>query len=115
MKPDALAYFKGKATISIRFENRVMWQKYRKYILKTDWEFDAGRHPYIATIDMDFKSVDDVREITSKIVYLMQLGFDIHSCNWALERNPENIQYPDEEDVCIEDLWKQSPEEFEGM
>lgn len=75
----------GHTTITIRFENRVQWQKYRKYILKTDWDFDAGSHPYVARLEERYCCVDDVDRIVKKIVQLLQLGFEVYSCKWELE------------------------------
>lgn len=83
-KSDFCEHFYGKATITIRFENRIQWQKYRKYILKTDWEFDGGDRPYVAQLEQRFSSTDDVNEIVRKIVQLLQLGFDVYSCKWQL-------------------------------
>lgn len=86
--------FFGHATITIRFENRVQWQKYRKYILKTDWEFDGGQNPYTAQLKECFETVEDVENITKKIVELLQLGFDVYSCKWELEReNEQHVEY----------------------
>lgn len=76
----------GTAHIVIRFENRVQWQKYRKYILKTEWEFDGGNGPYTAYLDERFECCDDIDRITKIIVNLLQLGFDVYSCNWELDQ-----------------------------
>lgn len=75
----------GHTTITIRFENRVQWQKYRKYILKTDWDFDAESHPYVARLEERYCCVDDIDRIVKKIVQLLQLGFEVYSCKWELE------------------------------
>ena len=76
----------GTATIVVRFENRVQWQKWRKYILHTDWEFDAGIHPYTASIEKTFKTVADVEGIAKTIVDLLQMDFDVYSCNWQISK-----------------------------
>ena len=87
----------GNSTITIRFENRVQWQKYRKYILKTDWDFDGGSHPYVATLEDRFSSVEDLERITKSIVQLLQLGFDVYSCRWELEDpNKAEAEYVDQ-------------------
>ena len=84
----------GTATITIRFENRVQWQKYRMYILKTEWDFDGGDHPYTAQLKQNFTCVDDVEQITKKIVDLLQLGFDVYSCKWDLQKEDEQkVEY----------------------
>ena len=98
--------FEGTAAISIHFENRIMWQRYRKYILKTGWDFDGGQYPYTAVLDVEFKCIDDVNDVLKKVVFLLTLGFDVYSCKWTLKRTPEDMQYPDEEDIDLESLYK---------
>lgn len=85
----------GKATITIRFENRLQWQKYRKYVLKTNWDFDSGANtPYTASIEERFNCIDDVEKIVKKIVFLMELGFDVYSCNWSmLKQGEQQVEY----------------------
>lgn len=77
----------GEATITIRFENKLQWQKYRKYILKTGWDFDGGSNPYVAQLPIKFHTVDDIEFIVKKIVQLLQLGFDVYSCQWKMKQN----------------------------
>lgn len=76
----------GTAVITIRFENRIQWQKYRKYILKTNWDFDGGSAPYVAELPIQFACIDDIEQILKKVVNLLQLGFDVYSCHWKLKR-----------------------------
>lgn len=103
--------FGGTARINIHFLNRLMWQKYRKYILKTEWDFDTGMHPSSANLDMQFHSMDDVVDICKRIVFLLQLGFEVHSCRWTLDQEylDEMMTDPNEEGVLGErefiDLW----------
>lgn len=96
-KNDPIQYF-GMATITIRFENRIQWQKYRRYILKTNWDFDGGMSPYTAHLEERFSCTDDVEKITKKIVQLLQMGFDIYSCKWTLFKtgDKQKIEYLDE-------------------
>lgn len=82
---DVDGHISGKATITIRFANRMQWQKYRLYILKTDWDFDAGYNPYTAHIQERYCCVDDIERITKRIVQLLQLGFEVYSCKWELD------------------------------
>lgn len=84
--PEYNVHFNGKATILIRFENRVQWQKWRKYILKTTWDFDGGSFPYTAQREINFSCVSDINLIASTITELLQLGFDVYSCKWELEQ-----------------------------
>ena len=77
--------FYGKAIITVRFKNHAEWQKWRKYILKTDWDFDGGAGPYVATLEMRFNCVDDIEKIVKQIVQLLQLNFEVYSCQWKLD------------------------------
>ena len=78
------AYY-GSATITVHFDNRLQWQKWRKYVLKTDWEFDGGNGPYTATLVEKFNCSDDIDHIVRRIVQLIEMGFDVYSCNWKLD------------------------------
>lgn len=104
--------FTGKVTITIKFDNRVMWQRYRKYILKTTWEFDGGVHPSVAQIEEEFHTVSDLGFITQKIAYLLQLGFDVHTAKWELKNN-QDIQHETqwEKMISLEDLFRPEYEE----
>lgn len=90
--------FGGSARINIVFANRLMWQKYRKYILKTDWDFDSGMHPSSANLVMTFENSNDVAKICGTIVYLLQMGFEVNSCRWQLNREYLEKQINDEDD-----------------
>lgn len=83
--------FHGNAKITIRFQNVLMWQKYRKYVLKTAWDFDAPNHPYTANLEMEFSSMSDVAHICKQIIFLLQMGFEVHSCKWGLD--PEYVEH----------------------
>lgn len=85
-------HYYGKATITVRFENRIQWQKWRKYVLKTDWEFDGGDRPYVAQLEERFDCTADVDKIVRQIVQLLQLGFDVYSCHWQLLEQ-DTIEY----------------------
>lgn len=95
-KEEPIRYY-GMATITIHFENRAQWQKYRKYILKTDWDFDGGMMPYTAHLEERFSCMDDVEKITRQIVQLLQIGFDIYSCKWTLSKDgdKQKVEYLD--------------------
>ncbi len=81
----------GMARIAVHFTNRVEWQKWRKYILKTNWDFDDGMPPYLAHLNMYFNCYEDVEEITKQIVNLLQMGFDVYSCKWELLKENQTI------------------------
>lgn len=87
----------GSAIITVRFENRVQWQKWRKYIMREPWEFDGGNHPYTAALELHFSTAEDVEHIVQKVVQLMQMGFDVYSCQWKLlPKNVREYTYTDE-------------------
>lgn len=96
---DVKTKFTGTAKLLIRFDTRLLWQKYRKYILKTDWDFNAGQFPYIAEREIRFESAQDVEMICQQIVFLLQLGFDVSSCRWTLDRE-DVIENPTIDELC---------------
>ena len=84
----------GSARIVIHFENRAEWQKYRRYILKTDWDFDGSTGPRTAYLDRTFRCAEDLEKIAKEIANLMQIGFDVYSCHWTLDRwNEQKVSY----------------------
>ena len=103
--------FAGSARINIHFLNRLMWQKYRKYILKTEWDFDTGMYPSSANLDMKFNSMEDVIQICKMIIFLLQMGFEVASCRWQLNQEylDEMMTDPDDNHDLSErefiDLW----------
>ena len=106
-----MEFYHGKATITIHFKNRVMWQKYRQYVLKTGWDFDGCYHPYTATLEMEFSSLDDIINISKQVAFLLSLKFDVESCNWKLDRSEEEDELQEYDPLNFEDLWKISSEE----
>lgn len=96
--PDNSEYFDvfGTAVITIRFENRLQWQKYRKYILKTNWDFDGGSAPSVAQLPIQFACIDDVERVLKTVIELLQLGFDVYSCQWNLERKESTDEIAEE-------------------
>lgn len=108
----AAVNFSGHARINIHFLNRLMWQKYRKYILKTDWDFDSGMYPSSANLDMSFQSMEDIMDICKKIIFLLHMGFEVNSCRWQLDQEylDEMTRDPDENGELSErafmDLWE---------
>lgn len=97
MVEEGVNNYYGSASITVRFENRVQWQKWRKYVLKTDWDFDGGSGPYIARLEEKFNCSEDVERITKRIVQLLELGFEVYSCQWKLiPENVQEIRYYDE-------------------
>lgn len=102
--------FDGKVTIRVRLRNKAEYQKFRKYVLKTGWEYDMG-HPQYEYMDHEFHTCDDLVSINKEIIYLLQLGFDVWTCNYQLtDVDPAELESPSEDDdFCDVD----DPEEWE--
>ena len=96
-------HFDGKVTIRVRFHNKAEYQKFRKYILKTGWEYDMG-HPQYECMDREFHTCDDLVSINKEIIHLLQLGFDVWTCNYQLtDVDPAELESPSEDDDFCED------------
>ena len=90
--------FDGKVTIRVRFHNKAEYQKFRKYVLKTGWEYDMG-HPQYECMDREFHTCDDLVSINKEIIHLLQLGFDVWTCNYQLtDVDPAELESPSEDD-----------------
>lgn len=90
--------FDGKVTIRVRFRNKAEYQKFRKYVLKTGWEYDMG-HPQYECMDREFHTCDDLVSINKEIIHLLQLGFDVWTCNYQLtDVDPAELESPSEDD-----------------
>ena len=98
--------FNGKITIRVKFRNKIEYEKFRKYVLKTGWTYDIG-HPQYESLVKEFHSVDDVEKITKEIVRLLQLGFQVWTTSYELtEIDPSELESPtdDEEEEGGEDF-----------
>ena len=90
--------FDGKITIRVKFRNRLDYEKFRKYVLRTGWAYDIG-HPQYESLVKEFHSVDDVEEITKEIVRLLQLGFQVWTTSYELtEIDPAELESPTEDE-----------------
>lgn len=90
--------FDGKVTVRVRFRNKAEYQKFRKYILKTGWEYDMG-HPQYECMDHEFHTCDDLVSIDKEVIQLLQLGFDVWTCNYQLtDVDPAELESPSEDD-----------------
>ena len=90
--------FDGKVTIRVRFHNKAEYQKFRKYVLKTGWEYDMG-HPQYECMDREFHTCSDLVSINKEIIHLLQLGFDVWTCNYQLtDVEPAELESPSEDD-----------------
>ena len=95
--------FDGRATIKVRFCNKAQYQKFRKYILKTDWSYDQG-YPTWEELTVDFHCVDDVEQINKHIVGLLQMGFEVYCCRFQLEEHLAESEHPEEDDPADESV-----------
>ena len=114
--------FDGRATIRVRFRSRVEYEKFRKYILKTDWGYDLD-YPMWEELKVDFHNTDDVWQINKRIIGLLQMGFEVYCCRFQMEECLASEQHPKEEDnenneelgafdmsEIVSNAWKQLPE-----
>jgi len=90
--------FDGRATIRVHFRNRPEYEKFRKYILKTQWSYDLD-YPMWEELTLDFHCVDDVEQINKHIVGLLQMGFEVYCCKYQLEEHLASDQHPPEGDM----------------
>ena len=88
--------FNGQATIKVRFRNKPEYDKFRIYVLKTQWQTDAA--PYYEDITINFHNTEDINQITRQIVQLLQLGFEVYTCRFKLEEQLAEEEHPSEED-----------------
>ena len=98
--------FDGRATIRVRFRNRAEYEKFRKYILKTEWSY-ALDYPMWEEMTVDFHCTDDVDLINRNVVRLLQMGFEVYCCRFQLEEHLAEEQHPPEGDTngdIMEDL-----------
>lgn len=91
--------FNGLVTIRVRFRNNAEYQKFRKYILKTDWSYGV-EYPIFESIIMDFHNTDDLHNVTKQIVELLQLGFDVYTSHYELISD-DTIFYSDGEEIEV--------------
>ena len=75
--------FNGLVKIRVKFRSSLEYQKFRKYILKTDWSYGID-YPIFESLIMEFHNSEDLHEVTKKIVELLQLGFDVYSSHYEL-------------------------------
>ena len=98
-----MAKFDGRVTVRIRFRSRPEYEKFRKYILKTEWSYDLD-YPMWEQIKMDFHNTDDVEAITRYIISLLQMGFEVYCCQYQMEEHLAAEEHPREEDIPEEDF-----------
>ena len=89
--------FTGRMTIRVHFNNRLEYEKFRKYILKTEWSYCLDYPPF-EEIVVTFSNTEDFTNINKKLIYLLQLGFDVYCCRYQLEQSLAEHEHPEEED-----------------
>ncbi len=97
--------FSGQATIKIRFRNQAEYNKFRLYVLKTNWRIDVA--PIWEDIVVDFHNSDDIDQINRKVIQLLQLGFEVYCCRFKLEEQLAEEQYPEEADSDDEYIYEE--------
>lgn len=88
--------FDGQAVIKVRFRNNPEYVKFRTCILKTDWK-PGDVYPQWEELVVDFHSVEDLENITKRIVMLLQMGFEVYSTRYKLEQQLAEEEYPEED------------------
>ena len=77
--------FEGKATIRIIFKCRAEYLKFRKYVLKTEWQPCTLDCPPYEELIMPFSCSDDIDAINRRIISLLQMGFNVYCCQFFLD------------------------------
>ena len=112
--------FDGNVTIKVKFNSKAEYQKFRKYILRTEWSYELD-YPLFEELKFTFHNVDDLNDLNRYIVLLLQYGFEVYGCNYKLvqtgireygsniepkEAKDEYIN-PDEFDIkkIVKDIW----------
>ena len=90
--------FRGEASIKVFFKYKAEYEKFRKYILKTDWNIGAGSYPSYEELKMTFSSMDDIAKITATIVLLLQMKFKVYCAQFKLEEELVETEHPTEDD-----------------
>ena len=94
--------FDGQVTIKVRFRNKIEYEKFRKYILKTLWSY-GDVYPTWEELTVDFHSVEDLEQVTRRVVELLQIGFEVYCCRYKLEEQLAEEEFPKEDDEEPED------------
>lgn len=90
--------FSGQVTIKVRFRSNPEYVKFRKYVLKTEWN-PGDVYPQWEEIVKDFNCIEDLDRVTRIVVMLLQMGFEVYSTRYKLEKQLAEEEYPREEEV----------------
>ena len=121
--------FDGNVTIKVKFNSKAEYQKFRKYILRTEWSYELD-YPLFEELKFAFHNVDDLNDLNRYIVLLLQCGFEVYGCNYKLvqtgireygsniepkEAKDEYIN-PDEFDIkkIVKDIWIKAGGKWNG-
>ena len=94
---DYVEKFTGQVTIKVRFQNAGEYAKFRKYILKTAWNV-GDKYPTFEVMILPFYDIEDVENITKRIVQLLQLGLEVYASNWKVERQLAEEESPQDDE-----------------
>lgn len=107
--------FDGKAIIKVRFRNKLEYEKFRKYILKTSWNYGDAAYPLWEEMPLAFHCIDDLNRINNLIIYLLQLKFEVYCCKYQMdvimeEESDEKVEEEEEIDLEKEfgDIWRKA-------
>lgn len=77
----------GSVDIAVKFENRAEYLKWKYYVDPgRKWDFDVT-FPAIMRTSWTFKDSMEVEMLNKKIVWLLELGFNVYSSNWRLKKS----------------------------
>ena len=76
----------GSVDISVKFDSKPEYLKWKYYVDPgRKWDFDVT-YPAIMRTTWEFRNALDVETLNKKIVWLLELGFNVHSANWRLKK-----------------------------
>ena len=107
--------FEGQATVRVNFRNRPEYEKFRKYVLKTEWSY-ALDYPLFEEMVFKFSYSSDIDKINRMIVGLLQMGFDVYCCRYELNEpsfisdseETDDIPVLEDNDIqkIVDDMWR---------
>ena len=103
--------FNGRVRITVHFRNAGEYLKFRQHVMKTNWMVGMP-YPQYEFLVCSFVDYDEFNEVSRKIVNLLQMGFDVYTANWTLDKKlfeTETKEFRLEKDLAEE----MSPEDDE--
>ena len=89
LKGNADPPLNGSCVLSIRFETRKDYLRWKCYFEKNRWDF-VVTYPAILRAEYEFHNSLEAEVLAKKIVQLLQAGFDVYSASWKLEKGTEH-------------------------